>query len=650
MNAPCADAFARPVATARFAAPGAIAEPAADCRGSNGAPGIAGMLRMATMLLPVLLALLLFCGNAFGNEGRLILVSGEVRIDRALAGQSAASIMPANGALVTAGDTIVTGAGGRAQIRFSDGSLVSLQPRSEFRIDDYQFNMAQQRGFFSLVRGALRTISGAVGKRDPADYRMTTPTATIGIRGTEFLVEETVCMPACHPGRTAGLRVAVSAGRVVVYNAAGSIEVPAGGATYVADAARAPVPTGEKPTMSTAPSSIDFGIPGAGTRLAGLTPGIDTTAGVTATPVGPERSGAQRRAAVSGNPNPARASAVDTVVAVDAVNEAAASAAAAGRLVATGGSGPSRALTAAQRQMLGIADGVPPALLDQWSTRPLAQVPTASSNAAAAPLSGAGTFKAGKPEAAAMIARANSGEATTGNGLAAARDGGAVPSAGGNSSSLETAPASPGTIDLNRPGAPGASQQAGSGFGGADSETGGYGSGHDPVVVAALAPVNGSTIPVGDATGTNNQRGPNGLPIAVGGLVGQPDNGGAIRIDGVDSGPGKVAEPVRRGTAAPVAAAEPVGPEAQAATPADRTATPATATPATATPATATQAMATQAMATQAAATQGAATRAAATRAIRATRAIQAMARSSRLGSIPPPGSRYGRCSPRGSG
>ena len=182
-----------------------------------------------------------------------------------MAGRPAVALVPANGSLVTAGDTIVTGAGGRAQIRFSDGSLISLQPRSEFRIDDYQFDMAQQRGFFSLVRGALRTISGAVGKRDPADYRMTTPTATIGIRGTEFLVEETVCTPACHPGRTAGLRVAVSAGRVVVYNAAGSIEVPAGSATYVADASQAPVPTSERPTMSTAPSSTDFGIPAAGT-------------------------------------------------------------------------------------------------------------------------------------------------------------------------------------------------------------------------------------------------------------------------------------------------------------------------------------------------------------------------------------------------
>ena len=208
-------------------------------QGDRRCPGVASRAHLPPWLLPVLLAGLLFCGNAFGNEARLILVAGDVRLDRTPGRPAAASHGAGQRhALVTAGDTIVTGVDGRAQIRFSDGSLVSLQPRSEFRIDDYQFDMAQQRGFFSLVRGALRTISGAVGKRDPADYRMTTPTATIGIRGTEFLVEETVCTPACHPGRTAGLRVAVSAGRVVVHNAAGSIEVPAGSATYVADASR----------------------------------------------------------------------------------------------------------------------------------------------------------------------------------------------------------------------------------------------------------------------------------------------------------------------------------------------------------------------------------------------------------------------------
>ena len=53
------------------------------------------------------------------------------------------------------GDTIVTG-DGRAQIRFTDGSLVSLRPNSQFRIDEYNYPGAPdgtEKGFFSLLKG-----------------------------------------------------------------------------------------------------------------------------------------------------------------------------------------------------------------------------------------------------------------------------------------------------------------------------------------------------------------------------------------------------------------------------------------------------------------------------------------------------------------
>jgi len=189
-------------------------------------------------LLFILLSWFLTTGTVFANEAHLILVAGDVELQRAAGGRPVQSLVPVTGALVQAGDTLITGINGRVQLRFSDGSLISLQPRSEFRIDDYRFDMQQQRGFFSLVRGALRTISGAVGKRDPDDYRMTTPTATIGIRGTEYLLEQTTCTPVCYPGRTAGTRVSVNSGFVVVFNPAGPMELPAGGATYVPSAVR----------------------------------------------------------------------------------------------------------------------------------------------------------------------------------------------------------------------------------------------------------------------------------------------------------------------------------------------------------------------------------------------------------------------------
>jgi len=93
------------------------------------------------------------------------------------------------GAEIGNGDTIRTGDGGRAQVRFSDGAMVSLQPQTEFRIDSYQYSGkddGQEKGFFSLLKGGLRTITGLIGRSNRDNYRVSTSIATIGIRGTEY--------------------------------------------------------------------------------------------------------------------------------------------------------------------------------------------------------------------------------------------------------------------------------------------------------------------------------------------------------------------------------------------------------------------------------------------------------------------------------
>lgn len=173
--------------------------------------------------------------------GRLIMASGDVRIvdagsdatSPATNGQTTPSGRPARtGDWLQPGQMVVTGSHGRAQIRFRDGALISLQPESRFRIDQYAYGETKQRGFYSLLEGTLRAISGAIGKKDPDDFRLDTPTATIGIRGTEFLVQEIHCAPSCKPGQQDGLNVAVSHGRVFVFNGAGAIDLAAGRATW----------------------------------------------------------------------------------------------------------------------------------------------------------------------------------------------------------------------------------------------------------------------------------------------------------------------------------------------------------------------------------------------------------------------------------
>ncbi|MBM3390685.1 MAG: FecR domain-containing protein [Betaproteobacteria bacterium] len=131
------------------------------------------------------------------------------------------------GAEIENGETVDTGSG-RTQLRFSDGAMVSLQPQTQFRIDAYEFKGAadgSEKGFFSLLKGAMRTITGAIGKADRKAYRLDTAVATIGIRGTEYAVAY---------GRS--ITVTTGSGLIEVCNNAGCLLVEAGQSAYVLDA------------------------------------------------------------------------------------------------------------------------------------------------------------------------------------------------------------------------------------------------------------------------------------------------------------------------------------------------------------------------------------------------------------------------------
>jgi len=97
----------------------------------------------------------------------------------------------AKGMDINSGDTILTGRG-RAQVKFTDGGYMSFQPNTQFKVEDYNFNGKQdgsEKGFFRLIEGGLRAITGLVGRDNNPAYRVATPVATIGIRGTYFLAE-----------------------------------------------------------------------------------------------------------------------------------------------------------------------------------------------------------------------------------------------------------------------------------------------------------------------------------------------------------------------------------------------------------------------------------------------------------------------------
>ncbi|MBL8381790.1 MAG: FecR domain-containing protein, partial [Burkholderiales bacterium] len=105
---------------------------------------------------------------------------------------------------VSSGDTLNTERDSYAQVRFTDGAVVTLKPNTRLKIDDYAFNQAEparDNAAFALVKGGLRMITGLISKRGNQDaLRMNTVTATIGIRGTTFTVDDCVTSVCARRG------------------------------------------------------------------------------------------------------------------------------------------------------------------------------------------------------------------------------------------------------------------------------------------------------------------------------------------------------------------------------------------------------------------------------------------------------------------
>lgn len=93
---------------------------------------------------------------------------------------------------VEQGDTLVSEKGTYARIKFVDNSEITLRPNTQFKIDNFSYDEAKPEGdnaFFTLLKGGLRSITGALGKRNREKVGINTPTATIGIRGTTFIIQ-----------------------------------------------------------------------------------------------------------------------------------------------------------------------------------------------------------------------------------------------------------------------------------------------------------------------------------------------------------------------------------------------------------------------------------------------------------------------------
>ena len=150
----------------------------------------------------------------------------------------------AKGTDIESGQAIVTGTTGRAQVRFSDGGLISLQPNTEFKIANYvdQADPKQDRFLVDLLRGSMRAITGLIGKRNRDNYRVTTTTATIGIRGSGF---------SAGYNPDGSLSVTAEKDAIEVCNGGSCVGLVAGESVRVNSSNEAPVRTSNRASVPT---------------------------------------------------------------------------------------------------------------------------------------------------------------------------------------------------------------------------------------------------------------------------------------------------------------------------------------------------------------------------------------------------------------
>lgn len=199
-------------------------------------------------LFSVLLVLSLFAALpalAAETAGVILAFTGKVEVER-----GAKAIPATRLAELYSGDTIAV-AEGQAQLRFVDGTLLTLYPNTRFAVDEYRYGKGNgDRAQFSLVNGLMHTLTGQIDKKN---YLLKTRLANLGVRGTEYSARLDDV-----------LHVSVNTGRVAIANAGGTLLVNAGGSAVVTSASAMPRPGGGKIDLHGADRGPMGGGPGAG--------------------------------------------------------------------------------------------------------------------------------------------------------------------------------------------------------------------------------------------------------------------------------------------------------------------------------------------------------------------------------------------------
>jgi FecR protein len=162
--------------------------------------------------------------------GKVELVEGDVRVFDNQKKRRGVQV----GDQLFEGESVVTGIDGEIHVSMTDEAYIAVRPNTRMRIAQYRANGDEQdHGIIGLLSGSLRSITGWIGKYRPKAYVVRTPTATIGIRGTDH---EPKVIPEGSDEGEPGTYDKVNIGGTTLRTPQGSIDVTPNHAAFAARA------------------------------------------------------------------------------------------------------------------------------------------------------------------------------------------------------------------------------------------------------------------------------------------------------------------------------------------------------------------------------------------------------------------------------
>jgi hypothetical protein len=170
------------------------------------------------------------CPTAAAAGGEVVFATGRA----ALIDQDGRTTRVEKGQAVGPGDLLRT-AQGQLQLQFPDGTYLSLGPGTDLRVDAYRYTAQPggQEAFFTLYRGRVRYLTGAIAQTPAGRFRVNTPFGTVRAGAAEFSVLV-----------GGSLQISLGAGNAEVRNQAGALRLAAGQRGFVYDRTAPPILVG----------------------------------------------------------------------------------------------------------------------------------------------------------------------------------------------------------------------------------------------------------------------------------------------------------------------------------------------------------------------------------------------------------------------